>query len=251
MIQKNIYLLTTVVILITITFMRSPVFSVSVSITPSLSPSPTPTKEQTPIDSTIKSLKEKIENKVEEINKRTKKMIKGRVVSTKGNAVQITSPEGKKYTVTIDDTITTFYKVSVTGLDNAEQSDAEEGAYVLVQGPEIEDQVTANSLYIQPQYLVLSGQITTTDKDTFTISLVTQSRDTYTFDIEKGTKQLIMNSKDLSLSKSGFSKFRIGDRVHFVAEKSTDESSKNYSAIRTVIIPQEYFSEELSPTKSE
>jgi hypothetical protein len=56
-----------------------------------------------------------------------------------------------------------------------------------------------------------------------------------------------MNSKDLSLEKAGFSKYRVGDTLHFIIEKPAVEA-KTVPAIRTLIIPQEYFVDETATT---
>ena len=103
--------------------------------------------------------------------------------------------------------------------------------------------------YKQAHYLVLQGQITSVDKDAFTVSILTQAKDQYTLDIETSTKQSLLNTKDLSLSKAGFSKYKVGDTIHTVILKPK-EGTEKATAIRIVIVPQEFFtSETLSPSK--
>lgn len=213
-----------------------------------LSPTKKPTSQA---ESTLNSLKSKIENTVDEINKKTKKIIKGTINSVKDATISIKGSDEKDYQVSIDDTITKMYLSSIDGKEELKQTDLESGDYVLITGPVIENQVSANLLYKQTQYLVLQGQITSVDKDAFTVSIVTQAKDTYTLDIEKDTKQFLLNSKDLTLAKAGFSKYQVGDTIHAVIIKPKGNSEKA-SAIRVIIIPQEIFtSETLSPSKAD
>lgn len=211
-----------------------------------ITPSPKPDSQT---ESTLKSLKEKIENTVDEINKKTKKIIKGTITSIKGSTLTVKASDEKDYQVSIDDTITKMYLSSSDGQEELEQSDLKDGDYILVTGPIIENQVSANLLYQQVQYLVLQGQITAVDKEAFTVSIVTQAKDQYTLDIETHTQQFLLNSKDLTLAKAGFSKYQVGDTVHAVIVKPEGNSEKA-DALRIVIIPQEIFtSETLSPSK--
>lgn len=211
----------------------------------------TPTaKPESTTDSTLKSLKEKIESKVEEINKKTKKIIKGTITSIKGSTITVKSSDDKDFNISIDDTITKIYTSSVDDVEEIEQSDIETGDYILATGPVIENEVSANIVYKQTQYLLVQGQITSVDKEAFTVDIITQAKDHYTLDIEKFTSQSLLNTKDLSVSKAGFSKYQVGDTIHAVILKPNGTSEKA-SAIRILIIPQEFFtSETLAPSKS-
>lgn len=211
----------------------------------------TPTeKPESEADSTLKSLKEKIESKVEEINKKTKKIIKGTITSIEGSVITMKTPDEKDFQVSLDDTITKVYLSSVDGQEEMEQSDLKTGDYILATGPVIENQVSANILYKQTPYLLVQGQITAVDKEAFTVGIVTQAKDQYTLDIEKFTAQSLLNTKDLSVTKAGFSKYQVGDTIHAVILKPKGTSDK-VSAIRILIIPQEFFtSETLAPSKA-
>jgi hypothetical protein len=90
-------------------------------------------------------------------------------------------------------------------------------------------------------YAVLSGKITDINKDDFSIKVSTTDKDTYTLDIENSTNQTLMDIKTLELDKIGFSKLKEGDTIHFVIKKTGTEKEKRFTAIKLVIIPQEYF----------
>lgn len=204
---------------------------------------PLPTKEESKLDDTIKSLKDKIEDKVEQINKSSKKIIKGIITSAKDGTLKLETDTDNTFTVSLDETITSFFMASVDDHDAIEQSDLKESDYVLVSGPIIEDQVSANIVYKQTPYLVLQGQITAVDKSAFTIDVITLEKDSYTLDIEDDTTQFLMNSKTLALEKAGFSKYQVGDTLHFVVVKPEAGKTK-LTVVRTLIIPQEYFVED-------
>lgn len=212
----------------------SPTVQATSSATPSES-------EDTTLNKTVQSLKDKIENKVEQMNKKSRKIVKGYISSIKDSTIQLKSETDVAYTVTLDDTITTIKTASVADQDELEISDLAKDDYILVSGPLIENQISANLIFVQTQYKVIQGQITSINKDSFTVDVLTLDKDAFTLDIEDKTKQVLMNSKTLALEKSGFSKFQVGDNVHAVIIKPAQDA-KTVQTVRTLIIPQEYFS---------
>lgn len=86
------------------------------------------------------------------------------------------------------------------------------------------------------------------NKDSFNIEVLTNDKNTYSLDFESDTKQSMLNIKSLELEKAGFGKIKEGDTLHFVVKKTgnplrqlADGGNNNYSAIKVLIIPQEYF----------
>lgn len=208
--------------------------------------SPAPTKEQTPVDETIKNLKEKIENKVNEINKTNKSVITGLFSSVEGKVIKIKTSSDKTFDVTLDDTITQFFSSDLEGAESIDSSDLSEGDYLVITGPTIDEEISANKIYQQTQYSVLQGQIIEVDKANFNLTIVTSDKDEMVVDIEDETVQIIMDSKTTEVTKAGFSKFKIGDNIHVAGTLSADE--KTITAIRTLVIPQEYFAHEAAET---
>lgn len=242
MIQKS--LITLSFMLVMAGFFASPIQALT---------TPTPTQEATPsaeptstddttLNKTVQSLKEKIENKVEQMNKKTRKIIKGTITKIQKSTITLKTESDVEYTVTLDDTVTSILTASLEDQEELTASDLEKDDYVIVSGPVIENQVSANRIYKQTQYTVLQGHITAINKDAFTIDVLTLDKDTYTLDIENTTKQVLMNSKTLALEKSGFSKFQIGDNIHAVIIKPAKDA-KTVETLRTLIIPQEYFTQ--------
>ncbi len=222
------------------------VFLLNTPVVYAQSPSPTTAK---PIDDTLKIIKEKIEDKVDEINKSSKKVISGVLNKIEDDTLEIQQTDGKIFKVNIDETVSKFFTASTKSLTDAEKTDLEKGDMLIVLGPLIEDQISANKIISQPDYMTVQGEITNVDADNFIVDIVTSNKDEVSLDVEKGTTQQIMDTKTLELSKAGFSKYKIGDKIHAVYIKPSKEGEKA-TTIRTLIIPQEYFAEAATPTKA-
>ncbi|OGK28796.1 hypothetical protein A3D06_01735 [Candidatus Roizmanbacteria bacterium RIFCSPHIGHO2_02_FULL_40_9] len=243
-INKNI-----IIIIIGIAFLSgiAPLsFAQSVSGIPATNSAKLSPTEKPKENDTIESLKDKIEKKVDEINKKSKKIVVGLIESNKDNTLKINGDDSKEYTATIDATITKLFTANVNGLEEEKDlSGIKEKSRVIVSGPILEDQISANTIYLQEEYLVEQGQVTNVDKENFTIDVVTSEKTEMTLDIEKGTQQKILNTKTLELSNAGFSKYKVGDSIHFVSKKPASDEKKA-SAVRIVIIPQEFFTKDTS-----
>ena len=195
-----------------------------------------------PTESDIVDLKEKIATKVAELRKKNQKAVAGTIKSIKAKIITIVTADDSEYEVKVDDTLTNIYLVSGTTKKEIKLTDLEKGNYIIVNGPTLDKSIDANSIYLDEEYEVRSGTISEVNKDDFSIKVVTTLKDTYTLDIENKTTQQLMNIKTLALEKIGFSKMKEGDTVHFVVKKTGTEGKDNrYSALKIVIIPQEYF----------
>lgn len=202
---------------------------------------------QTPtvvIDKDIQQLKDKIANKVSEIRKQNNKAISGFVLKVDGNSMKL-SNSGEVNQVKFDDTLTKVFKVLGTTKKEIKTGDIEKNDYAIVSGVVADNIITANVVLIDENFLVDSGKITEINKEAYNIKVLTSDKNTYSLDIETGTKQYMVNIKTLLKETIGFSKLKEGDTVHFVVKKNgsspADEKNNNYSAFKIMIIPQEYF----------
>ncbi len=205
--------------------------------TPSISASSSPTVA---VDKDIQQLKDKIANKVSEIRKKNNKAFSGFVLSQDGNQMKI-SNDGEENQVQFDDTLTKYFKILGTQKKEIKADDIKKNDYAIVSGVAVDNIITANVVLIDENFLVDSGKITEIDKNNYNIKVLTSDKNTYSLDFETYTKQFMVNIKTLDLEKVGFSKIKEGDTVHFVVKKTGDEKNNNYSAIKILIIPQEYF----------
>ena len=116
------------------------------------------------------------------------------------------------------------------------------GNYIFVTGPEIGETVTANEVYKDTQYIIMSGKITEVNQDDFTVKIVTIDKSDYELDIEKSTKLKLLDIKTFETDSIGFSKLKEGDSVHAVVKGDPENPDiTRFNAIKLLIIPNEYF----------
>jgi hypothetical protein len=192
------------------------------------------------LEENVQELKERVESKVSELSKQTGKTVAGFVTAKDDKKITIDAGS-RTIEAQIDADITEFFQISGTKSEELEAEDISRGDYILVTGPEIGQTVTANRVYKDEHYLSKSGKIIEVDADAYTIKVQTLEKDTYILDIERATAQQILDIKTLELGTAGFSKLKEGDNIHFVAKRGQQEDQTRYSAVKTVIIPQEYF----------
>jgi hypothetical protein len=205
--------------------------------TVTLTPTPAPTGT---INKDIENLKEKIANKVLEIRKKNNKAVSGFVVSNDGNQMKINN-SGEQNQVKFDDTLTKYFQIAGTQKKEIKADDIEKNDYAIVSGVVVDNVITANVVLIDENLLVDSGKITAIDSNNFNIKVLTGDKKTYSLDIETNTKQKLIDIKTLEMGTIGFSKFKEGDTVHFVVKDTNTEKNNNYSALKILVIPQEYF----------
>ncbi len=205
--------------------------------TPSISASSSPTVA---VDKDIQLLKDKIANKVLEIRKKNNKAVSGFVISNDGNKMKINN-NGEANQVKFDDTLTKYFKITGAQKKEIKADDIVKNDYAIVSGVLADIIVTANVVLIDENFLVDSGKITEINKGTYNIKVLTSDKNIYDLDIQTSTKQYMVNIKTLLQETIGFSKLKEGDTVHFVVKKTGQEKNNNYSAIKILIIPQEYF----------
>ncbi|MFA6017285.1 MAG: hypothetical protein WC744_04335 [Patescibacteria group bacterium] len=226
---KNCFIVTLLYFLLT--------SSIAVAQTPSIEASTSPTVT---VDKDIQLLKDKIANKVSEIRKQNNKAISGFVQSIDGSIMKLDS-SGEVNQVKFDDTLTKAFRVLGTTKKEIKTSDIKKNDYAIASGVVADNVITANVVLIDENFLVDSGKITEINKDSYNIKVLTSDKNTYSLDIETSTKQHMINIKTLLEETIGFSKLKEGDTVHFVVKKTGSEKDNNYSAVKILIIPQEYF----------
>ncbi len=225
-----------ILILIIFIFLPSIVFAVVSTETPTINKSTSSTID----DQSIKKLKENIANKVEEIRKKNNRIISGNIKEIKDDSFKIESD--KTYLIKIQDTgLTTFYKITSGQQKEINKKDFNVGDYVIVSGLIDGSTITANSIFKDEQYLIVSGKIVEINRDNYYLKLVTSAKINYLINIETYTKQYLLNIKILEKERIGFSKLKEGDFVHVVIKINERKDKNEYSAERLLVIPQEYF----------
>lgn len=211
--------------------------------TPTSSPSgtivPSPTSQ---IDKQIQNLKEKIANKVAEINKKDKRAYSGVISKIDANTILFKSNDDQEMEAKIDELLSKIYIISGSTKKEAKLSDLKKDDYIIVSGVSSGKSITVNSVYKDEEYFVKTGKVSEVSKTDYNIKVTTSDKDNLTVDIETYTKIKLLNIKSLEIEKSGFSKIKEGDTIHFVYKKPVETKEQNrFSAQTILIIPQEYF----------
>lgn len=183
----------------------------------------------------VEKIKQIAENVVED-SKQTKAH-SGRIIQIKDEEIVIEDIDGKKLRVSIF--ITEYFQVG-SKISEIKKESLKIGDYIFVTGPEVGGVVTANSIFKDTNYFFLSGKIATINKSDFNLEIITLDKRRVTVDVESYTKQNSMNIKSLKVEKTGFSKLKEGDSLHVVV-KGLNKNSDKVSAIRYLIIPNEFF----------
>lgn len=198
------------------------------------------------IDKGAKLLIEKLATKVEETRKKDQKAYVGIITKIENSTITISSVSGadeKKYSIKIDDTLTTLFRIVGTAKKEIKFADLKKGDYVIVTGQMLNDTLEANEVYIDEQYLVKTAKVTELSKSDFYLKVITYDKDEYTLDVQSSTRQFMLNTKTKEIEKSGFSKIKEGDIVHFVVSKTNPGAGKEknrYDAVRILVVPQEF-----------
>lgn len=200
---------------------------------------PTPTGSE--LDDEVDKLKEKVAATVEGLKGEKEQATVGEVESVDADSLVVLQ-DGEKKIVTLDDTLTQYYEISGTSTKDLKKDDIEKGEYVFILGPDINGEVTANAVYRDVSYSILSGKITDVNSDDYTVSIVSLDKTNYILDIQTKTVQQMLNIKSLKVEKIGFSKLKEGDSIHVVVKTNLEnKSSTRFDAVRFLIIPNEYF----------
>ncbi len=200
----------------------------------------------TALDKGAKQLIEKLASKAEETRKKDQKAYVGTITKIENSTIIVTSIQGadeKKYTIKIDDSLTAIYKIVGATKKELKKSDLKTGDYCIITGLMINDTLEAIDVYIDEQFIVKTAKITEISKSDYYLKVITYDKDEYTLDIQSSTRQVMLNTKTKEIEKSGFSKIKEGDTVHFVVSKTNPGAGKEknrYDAVRIFVIPQEF-----------
>lgn len=222
-----------------LTIMLVALIIVSPSLAQTASPSASPTGEVE--DSAIEQLKEKVANKVTEIRRKNNKAVAGTVITKNAGNLRIKTNEDVKYEIKLDDALTKYFQILGVKKQEIKAEDIEVDDYAIVTGVQADNSITANTVFIDERFLVMTGKISQVDKENFTLTIVTTAKEQIDLDIESSTKQSMVNIKTNEPEVSGFTKIKEGDTIHFVVSRPLNSKEGSYSARKVLIIPQEYF----------
>lgn len=194
----------------------------------------------------VKLLREKIATKVEQMRKKDQRAYAGKIEKIDDTSVTILALEGaddKKYTIKIDETLTTMYRIVGSTKKEIKKSDLVKGNYIIVTGQQLNEGIEASNIYVDEEFIVRTGSIFEVSKSSYYLKVITSDKEEFTLDIQSSTRQFMYNIKSKELEKTGFSKMKEGDTVHFVVSKTNpgESTEKNrFDAVRILVIPQEF-----------
>lgn len=197
-------------------------------------------------DQNVKLLREKIATKVEEMRKKDQRAYAGKIQKIEDTSITIASTQGndeKALLIKIDETLTNIYRIAGTTSKEIKKSDLKKDDYVIVTGQQLNEGIEADSIHIDEEFIVSTGSIIEVSKESFFLKVVTNDKEEYTLDIQNSTRQFMYNMKTKENERTGFSKLKEGDAIHFVVSKTNpgDSTEKNrYDAVRILVIPQEF-----------
>lgn len=204
--------------------------------------SPTPAaSESSLIDKSIKLLKDKIATQVAKMDKNIFKLNIGRIIKKDETSFEIKTKDAKTLKIVFDKTLTKIFTISGATKKEISFIDLKVDDYVIVSGPQLDNSITANNIYKDEEYVIASGKVNEIDRTNFSVKIMTTDKDDYTVFVESTTKQSIINIKTILPEQGAFSKLKVGDTVHFLAVKPLDPKKLEVTAIRFIVIPQEYF----------
>lgn len=213
-----------------IVFVNFGVFSYAQTVTPDLG------------EEEIENFKEKIASKVAELTMQEEKAITGFVVKTEPNQLTIETDESRQLLVKIDDILTKIYQIVNNQKKEIKLSQIKKNDYLIINGPLSDKTIAANYIFVDEMYMLNVGRVTEIDSDNYSLKIITADKEDVDLDIETKTKRLMLDIKTLQTVTIGFSKIKEGDTIHFVVKKTqTDKEATRFSAVKILIIPQEYF----------
>lgn len=159
----------------------------------------------------INQLKERIASRVAELNLVEKRGIIGTVTETSADKITVIDLTGKTRIIDVDE-ITKFS--SPTAKDSFGISDLTKGTKISVLGlyNKQSQQILARFIEVFATPVFLSGRIADLDKKNYTITVIKEDQKQTVVDIQTFTS-ISTYFKDDGISKLGFSKLTIGDRV--------------------------------------
>lgn len=190
---------------------QTPVFALTASPSASSSPAVTQKSLSEKLNKQINQLKERIASRVAELNLVEKRGIVGTVSETSADKITIIDLNGKTRIVDVDE-ITKFSSPSAKSSFGI--SDLTKGTKISVLGlyNKQSQQILARFIesYVTPVFL--SGRITSLNKKNYTATVISEDKKETIVDIQTFTN-ISSNSKEDGISKLGFSKLTVGDRV--------------------------------------
>lgn len=200
----------------------------------------TPTAEGTVAGQTQKSkiddLKERVATKVAQMRTQVYKAVVGEIKSVDKDSFVLNTPRGEKKILVTEDT--KIFRITRGKRTAASLTSLKAGERAAVVGSaDPQGEFVAKIVLVKTLARNVNGVIEKIDKENFAITVKNERKGaSYVIDIETTTKIRIWE-KGEGLKTSGFSKLKVGDRVHVNGTKGSEEN--RISALRILVLPGE------------
>lgn len=202
--------------------------------TPTKTPTPTGNQSVTQIEEQINNLKDKIASRVAQLKLVEKQGIIGTVTDIGETQITIKDINGDIHFIDVDE-LTQFS--SPNAKSNFGISDITKGTTIGVLGLYNKDSRRLLARFVDvmvlPQFI--TGAIASIDTKNYTLTIVQNNNKQITAEIEDITKTSSYD-KSAGLTKSGFSKVQVGERVTLVGY-TDKQNSKDIIASRIIVFP--------------
>lgn len=183
----------------------------AVTINPSPTDIPTRTPTPNPIEKQIDSLTNKIASRVAQLKLVEKRGVIGEVTDVSSTQITVNNLHGNTQFVDVDE----FTKFSSSSSKSFGISDIKKGDKLGVLGLYNKESRRILARFVDIIILprIIHGTVSDIDAKNFTLGLASQDGKETTVDVQPSTKTFSFSSSASSLTKSGFSKIEIGQRI--------------------------------------
>ncbi len=196
----------------------------------------------------IKALKEKLATKVAEIRETQTRGYFGEIAGLSKTSFTLVTTKGEVKVRFSEDTKLVKLDGKKVEIEAKDLANALSATLLGLFDPET-DQLNAKVILLQSQPKHLYGEITAIDKEDTILTLRRNEGDPVELVYEKTTSSQEYDPNKKSLSKSGFSRIAVGDRLETWVKPSEDDTQK-MSLMRVLRLPKALFESTAEPGSS-
>lgn len=186
----------------------------------------------------IRQLRERVATRVAELKELRRRAWHGEIKGVSGTTITLATKQGEKTILT--DENTTFLRIGPAGRRKIALSDLTVGEKIVAFGQVAGEtgEMTAKVIIARVFPIKINGKVTAVDVEGGTITVQTLRRGGFLVDVETSTKILVWE-KGKGLEKYGFSKIKVGDRVHVngTVPSKPKEGENRITAERILVLP--------------
>lgn len=213
---------------------------VTVSVTPGADAPASDSATTDPSD--LRKLRDRLASVVAQLRKKDEQVIAGQVSSLQGAVMDVETLAGSTEKITLDDTLTKYYRISGAAKEERELKDVTTGAYVVITGLRTDGSFTANEIYEDEHFESKAGRVTDMDSTDYTLRVETYDKETITVIVGRGVTIEALNVTSQTLGSGSFTQIREGDTVHIVYPvKTLNQQVSSVTPTRILIVPLAYF----------